>query len=107
MIVRKTAASNVARKAAVREWEERHGKLVDDFLVTRAGRVVTVRNAPSPGATAALALVFARMGLVDKRRAGLAVSVLIILALITGVVLKIRQLERRTDYPTSQREGMP
>ena len=32
------------------------GTLIDDFLVTSAGRVVTVRNAPSPGATAALAL---------------------------------------------------
>ena len=35
---------------------DRTGKLIDDFLVTRKGRVVTVRNAPSPGATAALAL---------------------------------------------------
>jgi L-2-hydroxyglutarate oxidase LhgO len=35
---------------------DRTGKLIDDFLVTRRGRVVTVRNAPSPGATAALAL---------------------------------------------------
>jgi L-2-hydroxyglutarate oxidase LhgO len=35
---------------------DRSGKLIDDFLVTREGRVVTVRNAPSPGATAALAL---------------------------------------------------
>jgi L-2-hydroxyglutarate oxidase LhgO len=32
------------------------GALIDDFLISRAGRVVTVRNAPSPGATAALAL---------------------------------------------------
>lgn len=35
---------------------DRRGNLIDDFLVTSAGRVVTVRNAPSPGATAALAL---------------------------------------------------
>jgi L-2-hydroxyglutarate oxidase LhgO len=35
---------------------DRSGKLIDDFLVTRQGQVVTVRNAPSPGATAALAL---------------------------------------------------
>lgn len=47
------------------------------------------------------------LGELRFRRAGLAVSVLIILALIAGVVLKIRQFERRTDYPTSQREGMP
>jgi L-2-hydroxyglutarate oxidase LhgO len=32
------------------------GNLISDFVVTRIGRVVAVRNAPSPGATAALAL---------------------------------------------------
>jgi L-2-hydroxyglutarate oxidase len=34
----------------------RNGDLISDFVVTRIGRVVAVRNAPSPGATAALAL---------------------------------------------------
>ena len=34
----------------------RYGDLISDFVVTRIGRVVAVRNAPSPGATAALAL---------------------------------------------------
>jgi (S)-2-hydroxyglutarate dehydrogenase len=32
------------------------GSLVDDFRIGRVGRVVTVRNAPSPGATSALAI---------------------------------------------------
>lgn len=35
---------------------DRNGNLLTDFVVTRADRVVAVRNAPSPGATAALAL---------------------------------------------------
>lgn len=34
----------------------RDGSLVDDFRITRRGRVVCVRNAPSPGATSALAI---------------------------------------------------
>ena len=34
----------------------RDGRLVDDFVVSRTGRVLHVRNAPSPAATAALAL---------------------------------------------------
>jgi len=34
----------------------RDGDLISDFVVTRTGRVVAVRNAPSPGATASLAL---------------------------------------------------
>lgn len=34
----------------------RDGTLVDDFVVSRAGRAVYVRNAPSPAATASLAL---------------------------------------------------
>lgn len=34
----------------------RDGDLLSDFVVTRTDRVVAVRNAPSPGATAALAL---------------------------------------------------
>ena len=32
------------------------GSLVDDFVITQTGRVTHVRNAPSPGATAALAI---------------------------------------------------
>jgi L-2-hydroxyglutarate oxidase len=34
----------------------RDGTLVDDFIVSRTGRCVHVRNAPSPAATAALAI---------------------------------------------------
>ena len=34
----------------------RDGTLVDDFVVSRTGRCVHVRNAPSPAATAALAI---------------------------------------------------
>ena len=34
----------------------RDGRLVDDFVLSRTGRAVHVRNAPSPGATSALAL---------------------------------------------------
>jgi L-2-hydroxyglutarate oxidase LhgO len=34
----------------------RDGSLVDDFRLTRAGRVVSVRNAPSPAATSSLAI---------------------------------------------------
>jgi L-2-hydroxyglutarate oxidase LhgO len=34
----------------------RNGDLISDFVVKRTGRVVAVRNAPSPGATASLAL---------------------------------------------------
>jgi L-2-hydroxyglutarate oxidase LhgO len=33
-----------------------HGRLVDDFRITRSGRVVNVRNAPSPAATSSLAI---------------------------------------------------
>ena len=52
-----TAGDLTRSRAGVRaQAVDRSGKLIDDFLVTRAGRVVTVRNAPSPGATAALAL---------------------------------------------------
>ena len=47
-----TRARSGVRAQAV----DRTGALIDDFLISRAGRVVTVRNAPSPGATAALAL---------------------------------------------------
>ena len=51
------AADLAKTRAGVRaQAVDRSGKLIDDFLVTRKDRVVTVRNAPSPGATAALAL---------------------------------------------------
>jgi L-2-hydroxyglutarate oxidase LhgO len=32
------------------------GKLVDDFVIERAGNTVHVLNAPSPGATASIAI---------------------------------------------------
>ena len=53
-----TTASDLTRaRSGVRaQAVDRDGALIDDFLITRVGRVVTVRNAPSPGATAALAL---------------------------------------------------
>jgi L-2-hydroxyglutarate oxidase len=35
---------------------DRDGTLVDDFRISRAGRVVSVRNAPSPAATSSLAI---------------------------------------------------
>lgn len=35
---------------------DRAGNLVDDFVLTRSGRVLHVRNAPSPGATSSLAI---------------------------------------------------
>jgi L-2-hydroxyglutarate oxidase LhgO len=33
-----------------------NGSLVDDFRITRLGRVIAVRNAPSPGATSCMAI---------------------------------------------------
>jgi L-2-hydroxyglutarate oxidase LhgO len=35
---------------------DRDGNLIDDFVVQRSGRVVAVRNAPSPAATSSLAI---------------------------------------------------
>lgn len=35
---------------------DRRGRMVDDFVVSRSGRAVHVRNAPSPAATACLAI---------------------------------------------------
>jgi L-2-hydroxyglutarate oxidase LhgO len=32
------------------------GTLVDDFRISRLGRITAVRNAPSPGATSSLAI---------------------------------------------------
>jgi L-2-hydroxyglutarate oxidase LhgO len=46
-----------ARSAGIRaQAVDRNGRLVDDFVVRRRGRVVAVRNAPSPAATASLAM---------------------------------------------------
>jgi predicted CXXCH cytochrome family protein len=39
------------------------------------------------------------------RRKGLGVSLVIILAIIVGLVVKIRQLERRGDWPSRSKEG--
>lgn len=44
----------------------RRGNLISDFVITRIGRVVAVRNAPSPGATAALALAEEIVALVPR-----------------------------------------
>ena len=47
----------VQARAGVRaQAVDRNGDLLTDFVVSRTNRVVAVRNAPSPGATAALAL---------------------------------------------------
>ena len=47
----------VPARAGVRaQAVSRSGDLISDFVITRTDRVVAVRNAPSPGATAALAL---------------------------------------------------
>ncbi|MDV7395530.1 L-2-hydroxyglutarate oxidase, partial [Arthrospira platensis SPKY1] len=35
---------------------DEHGNLIDDFLVLEKGRVINVCNAPSPAATASLAI---------------------------------------------------
>lgn len=52
-----TSADLVPATAGVRaQAVGRNGDLLSDFILTRTDRVVAVRNAPSPGATAALAL---------------------------------------------------
>jgi L-2-hydroxyglutarate oxidase len=52
-----TAADLRDRRAGVRaQAVGRDGRLVDDFVIQRAERAVHVLNAPSPGATAALAI---------------------------------------------------
>ncbi|MBO0821032.1 MAG: L-2-hydroxyglutarate oxidase [Nocardiopsaceae bacterium] len=62
-----TAADVMSAPAGVRaQAVDADGSLVDDFRITRAGDVITVRNAPSPGATASLAIaehIVARLGL--------------------------------------------
>jgi (S)-2-hydroxyglutarate dehydrogenase len=46
-----------SRSAGIRaQAVDRNGQLVDDFVVHRRGRVVAIRNAPSPAATASLAI---------------------------------------------------
>ena len=52
-----TAADVMPAPAGVRaQAVDPDGSLVDDFRITRAGDVTTVRNAPSPAATASLAI---------------------------------------------------
>lgn len=46
------------------------GRLVDDFVITGTGRVVLVRNAPSPGATSALAIAEHVVEEALRRRSG-------------------------------------
>ena len=46
----------------------RDGTLVDDFVIDRAGATLFVRNAPSPGATSALAIAEHLVGIIDGRR---------------------------------------
>jgi L-2-hydroxyglutarate oxidase LhgO len=49
---------------------DRRGGLVDDFLVEQAGRVVLVRNAPSPAATSSLAIAEHLVGLLASGSVG-------------------------------------
>lgn len=52
-----TAADVTSAPAGVRaQAVDADGSLVDDFRISRSGDVVTVRNAPSPAATASLAI---------------------------------------------------
>jgi L-2-hydroxyglutarate oxidase len=52
-----TLADLVPATAGVRaQAVDRQGDLVDDFVLTDAGRIFLVRNAPSPGATSSLAI---------------------------------------------------
>ena len=45
----------------------RDGTLVDDFVIDLAGATLFVRNAPSPGATSALAIAEHLVGIIDGR----------------------------------------
>ncbi|HEX8780817.1 MAG TPA: L-2-hydroxyglutarate oxidase, partial [Nocardioides sp.] len=47
-----------------------HGRLVDDFVISGTDRVVLVRNAPSPGATSALAIAEHVVAEALRRRTG-------------------------------------
>jgi L-2-hydroxyglutarate oxidase LhgO len=52
-----TAADLSPAPAGVRaQAVDRRGSLLDDFALLRAGRVLVVRNAPSPAATSSLAI---------------------------------------------------
>jgi L-2-hydroxyglutarate oxidase LhgO len=52
-----TASDLGAKSSGVRaQAVDRNGQLVDDFVVHRRGPIVAVRNAPSPAATASLAI---------------------------------------------------
>lgn len=44
----------VTAPSGVRAAVGRDGKLIDDFVIQRAGRIIHVGNAPSPAATASL-----------------------------------------------------
>ena len=46
---------------------DRHGGIVDDFVVEASGRVTVVRNAPSPAATSSLAIAEHIVGRMDSR----------------------------------------
>jgi L-2-hydroxyglutarate oxidase LhgO len=62
-----TSGDLVPARAGVRaQAVGRNGDLLSDFIVTRTDRVVAVRNAPSPGATAALALAEEIVALVPR-----------------------------------------
>ena len=84
----------------------------DDLIKARAAvhafKVDTVRQAVDSG-LAVSAKAYARgvraLGEVGFRRKGLTVSLVVIFALIVGLVLKIRQLERRTDVRSRAGEG--
>jgi len=45
----------------------RDGELLQDFCITTSGRVVNVRNAPSPAATSSLAIADELVALVTDR----------------------------------------
>jgi L-2-hydroxyglutarate oxidase LhgO len=65
------AADVVRGPAGVRaQAVARDGSLVDDFVLSVSGRVVHVRNAPSPGATASLAIAEHIVSKVVPERAG-------------------------------------
>jgi L-2-hydroxyglutarate oxidase len=49
---------------------ERDGSLVDDFVIDRAEAAMFLRNAPSPGATSALAIAEHLVGLANDRNGG-------------------------------------
>jgi L-2-hydroxyglutarate oxidase len=44
---------------------DRHGAILDDFVIELSGRVALVRNAPSPAATSSLAIAEHIVGRLD------------------------------------------